>query len=151
MGYNESLNTYWIYIPSQIHTTNESIKKHKAIFVSRGFSQVEGIDYEETSSHVPWYTSIWMIISLTTSMGWRLHQMDVKTTFLNRKIKEEVYIEQPHGFCDTWEGVSCVQVENGLVWNQATTSSLVCKDWWKPDDFWASAKVYQGTWEDVSS
>jgi hypothetical protein len=37
-------------------------------------------------------------MSLATSMGWSLHQMDVKTTFLNGEIKEEVYIEQRQGF-----------------------------------------------------
>jgi hypothetical protein len=47
--------------------------KHKEIFVARGFSQVEEIDYEETFSPVARYTSIRMIISLATSMGWRLH------------------------------------------------------------------------------
>jgi hypothetical protein len=59
---------------------------------------VEGIDYEETFAPVARYTSIQMIISLAVSMGWRLHQMDVKTTFLNGEIEEEVYIEQPDGF-----------------------------------------------------
>jgi hypothetical protein len=59
---------------------------------------VEGIDYEETFSHVPRYTSIRTIISLATSMEWRLHQMDVNKTFLNGEIEEEVYIENPNGF-----------------------------------------------------
>jgi hypothetical protein len=59
---------------------------------------VEGIDYEETFSPVARYTSIWMIISPETSMGWRVHQIDVKTTFLNEEIEEEVYIKQPDGF-----------------------------------------------------
>jgi hypothetical protein len=44
------------------------------------------------------YTSIRAIISLVASMGWNLHQMDVRTTFLNGSIEEEVYIEQPQGF-----------------------------------------------------
>jgi hypothetical protein len=39
-----------------------------------------------------------MIICLATSMGWRLHDMDVKTTFLNGDIEEEFYIEQLDGF-----------------------------------------------------
>jgi hypothetical protein len=39
-----------------------------------------------------------MIIALVLSMGWRLHQMDVKTPFLNGEIEEEVYIEQSNGF-----------------------------------------------------
>ena len=79
-------------------TADESIEKHKTRFVARGFSQVEGINYEETFTHVSRYTSIRTIISLATSMGWRLPQMDVKTTFLNGEIEEEVYIEQPDGF-----------------------------------------------------
>jgi hypothetical protein len=59
---------------------------------------VEGIDYEEKFSLVARYTSIQTIISLETSMSWRLHQMDVKTTFLNVDIEEEVYIEHLYGF-----------------------------------------------------
>jgi hypothetical protein len=59
---------------------------------------VEGKDYEETFSLVARYTSIRTIIALATSMGWRLHQMDVKTTFLNDEIEEEFYIKQPDGF-----------------------------------------------------
>ena len=60
-----------------------------------GFSHKEGEDYDETFALVARYTSIRAIISLAASMGWNLHQMDVKTTFLNGAIEEEVYIEQP--------------------------------------------------------
>jgi hypothetical protein len=54
--------------------------------------------YDETFSLVSKYISIRAIISLTTSMGWSLHQMDVDTSFLNGVIEEEVYIEKPKGF-----------------------------------------------------
>jgi hypothetical protein len=86
----------WIYKIK--HATNESIEKHKARFLARGFSQKEGIDYEETFSPVARYTSIRTIIALAAKMKWKLHQMDVKTTFLNGVVEEEVYIEQPQGF-----------------------------------------------------
>ena len=76
---NSVVTSKWIYKIK--HTTDGSIERHKMIFVSRGFSEVEGIDYEETFAHVARYTSIWMIISLVTSMGWRLNRMDVKKTF----------------------------------------------------------------------
>jgi hypothetical protein len=59
--------------------------------VAKGFSQVEGTDYEETFAPIARYTSIQTIIALASALGWRLHQMDVKTTFLNGEIKEEVY------------------------------------------------------------
>ena len=67
-------------------------------FVARGFSQVEGVDYDETFARVARYTSIHSIIALVASMGWKLHQMDVKTSFLNGDIEEEVYIEHSDGF-----------------------------------------------------
>jgi hypothetical protein len=66
-----------------------SVEKYKEIFVARGFSQVEGIHYEDKFSPLDRYTSICMIISLAISIGWRLHQMDVKTTFVNGEIEEE--------------------------------------------------------------
>jgi hypothetical protein len=80
------------------HVVDGSIEKYKERFVARGFSQKEGIDYEETFTHVARYTSIRTIIALAAKMEWKLHQMDVKTSFLNGVIKEEVYIEQPQGF-----------------------------------------------------
>jgi hypothetical protein len=57
----------WIYKIK--HTVDGSIERHKTRFVARGFSQVEGIDYEETFAPVARYTSIRMIISPLTSMG----------------------------------------------------------------------------------
>jgi hypothetical protein len=86
----------WIYKIK--HATDESVKKYKTRFVAKGFSRVEGIDYEETFSPVARYNFIHTIITLATSMGWKLHQMDVKTAFLNGEIEEEVYIKQPEGF-----------------------------------------------------
>ena len=64
-----------------------SIEKYKARFVSRGFSQKEGVDYDETFAHVARYTSIRSIIAIVSAMGWKLHQMDVNA-FLNGIIEE---------------------------------------------------------------
>eukprot|EP00253_Pinus_taeda_P032770 PITA_32770 len=60
----------------------------------QGKSVVEGIDYDETSSPIARYSLIRSMLALSAQMGWKMHQMDVKTTFLNGKIEEEVYIEQ---------------------------------------------------------
>ena len=50
------------------------------------------------------YTSIRVIMALATKIGWKLQQMDVKTTFLNGAVEEEVYVEQPLGFkAHDWE------------------------------------------------
>ena len=60
--------------------------------------QKEGIDYEETFAPIAKYTSIRSILSLVAVMKWNIHQMDVKPTFLNGVVEEEVYVEQPLSF-----------------------------------------------------
>jgi hypothetical protein len=86
----------WIYKIK--HTIDGSVEKFKARFVAHGFSQKERIDYDEIFAPVARYTSIRIIISLVAIFGWKLHQMDVKTAFLNSEVEQEVYIEQPEGF-----------------------------------------------------
>ena len=86
----------WIYKIK--YAAYGNIEKYKARFVARGFSQVEGIDYDDTFTHVAKYTLIRAIISIALELGWKIHQMDVKTTFVNGVIEDEVYIEQPMGF-----------------------------------------------------
>jgi len=86
----------WIYKVKQ--AADGSVEKYKARFVARGFSQIEGIDYEETFAPVARYSSIRTILALSAQMGWHIHQMDVKTVFLNGVIEEEVYIENHEGF-----------------------------------------------------
>eukprot|EP00253_Pinus_taeda_P025597 PITA_25597 len=86
----------WIYKTK--YTVDGNVEKYKARFVAKGYAQKEGIDYEKTSAPVARYTSIRTVISLAAQMGWEIHQMDVKTTFLNGVIEEKVYIEQPEGF-----------------------------------------------------
>jgi hypothetical protein len=80
------------------HAADDSIEKYKARFVGKWFSQKEGVDYEETFFPIVRYTSIQVDILIASFLGWQIHQMDVKTTFLNGVIEEEVYIEQPQGF-----------------------------------------------------
>ena len=92
------VSSKWIFKTK--HLADDNIEKYKARFVARGFSQKEGIDYEETFALVAMYTLIKIILALEAKMKWKLHQMDVKTTFLNGVI-EEVYIEQPQGFEET--------------------------------------------------
>ena len=67
---------------------------YKEIFIAQGFSKKEGIEYEETFAPVARYTSI---RSIRAGMSWEIHQLDIKTTFLNGVVEEEVYIEHPLG------------------------------------------------------
>jgi hypothetical protein len=81
----------WLYKIKYV--TYGSIEKHKARFVARGFSHVEGIDYNETFTPIARYISIKSIMAIAAGMSWKIHQMDVKIVFLNGLIEEEVYIE----------------------------------------------------------
>jgi len=58
----------WLYKIK--HVVDGSIEKFKARFVARGFSQIEGVDYDETFTPVARYTSIWFLISIAVEMGW---------------------------------------------------------------------------------
>jgi hypothetical protein len=90
---NSVVSSRWLYKIK--HAEDGGIEKFEVRFVARGFSYREGVDYDETFALVVRYTSIREIMSLVSFMGWRIHQMDVKTTFLNEIIEEEVHIEQP--------------------------------------------------------
>jgi hypothetical protein len=99
------VNSRWLYKLN--HVADGSIEKYKSLFVAHGFSRVKGFDYDETFVLVARYTSIRSVISIAAEMGWNIHQMDVKTAFLNGLIQKEVYIEQPLGF-EVHGRVSCV-------------------------------------------
>ena len=96
------------------HVVDGSIEKYKARFVAQGFSQKEGIDYEETFAPISRYTSIRSVLALVVVMKQKIHQMDVRTSFLNDVVEEEVYVEQPLGF-ETHDRETHVQIEEGLV------------------------------------
>eukprot|EP00253_Pinus_taeda_P005290 PITA_05290 len=83
------VSSHWLYKVK--HATDGSEEKHKARFVSCGFSQVEGIEYDENFSPVARYSSIISMLALSAHMGCKIHQMDVKTEFLNGKIEIDNY------------------------------------------------------------
>ena len=69
------------------------VKHYKACLVAKGFSQVEGIDFNETYSHVVGYSTVRTLLALACANGWHIHQMDAKSAFLNGDLKEEIYIK----------------------------------------------------------
>ena len=80
------VSSKWIFKTNL--SANSSIEKYKERFVARGFSQKEGIEYEEAFAPVARYTSIKTVLALAAKNKWKLHQMDLKTTFLNGLIEE---------------------------------------------------------------
>jgi hypothetical protein len=88
----------WVYKTKEDAEGNPV--KRKARLVARGFTQVEGIDYEETFAPTAKFVTIRLIISLATSLGWPMEQADIDTAFLWSDIDEDIYMQQPEGHTD---------------------------------------------------
>jgi hypothetical protein len=78
--------------------SDDTIDKYKARLVARGFSQIEGIDYFDTTAPVTKMTSLKVLLSIAAINDYEIDQMDVSTAFLIPELTEELYMEQPKGF-----------------------------------------------------
>ena len=76
----------WLYKTK--YNADESVDKYKARLVAKGYSQKEGIDYEDTFAPVVKLNTIRVMIALATQHNWKIHQLDVKSAFLNGDLKE---------------------------------------------------------------
>ncbi|CAL2246955.1 unnamed protein product [Prunus armeniaca] len=74
------------------------VQNNKARLVAKGYVQKPGIDYNETFAPVARLDTIKTLIALAAQKDWKLYQLEVKSAFLNRKLQEKVYVEQPEGF-----------------------------------------------------
>ena len=87
---------------------------YKARLVAKGFSQIHGIDYEETFSPVAMFKSIRIMLAIAAFHDYEIWQMDVKTAFLNGKLEEEVYMAQPRGFEDTPDSKKVCKLQRAI-------------------------------------
>jgi len=73
------------------------VQKYKARIVAQGFTQVEGLDYDQTFAPVVKLSTFCTILAIAVQQNLTIHQMDVKAAYLNGKLKEEIYMEAPPG------------------------------------------------------
>ena len=76
------------------------IVRYKARLVAKGYSQVAGVDFNETFAPVAKFTTIRTIVAIGAAMDLEMHQMEVKTAFLNGELEEDIYMNQPQGFVE---------------------------------------------------
>ena len=80
------------------HNADGTVERFKARLVAQGYSQSQGVDYQEVFSPVVRYSSIRALLALANVRDWEVHQMDVKTAFLQGDLDEEIYMKQPDGY-----------------------------------------------------
>ena len=92
------VGTKWIFHNKT--DENGNVIYNKARLVAQGYSQMEGVDYDETFAPVARMESIRILLALAYHLKFKLYQMNVKTIFLNGFLKEDVYMAQLKGFID---------------------------------------------------
>ena len=84
----KAIGCKWIYKIK--HNADGSISRYKDRLVAKGYAQTYGIDFEETFRPVAKMSTVIAVIAMAASKRWDLHQMDVKNSFLNGELHEEV-------------------------------------------------------------
>ena len=88
----------WVYKVKR--NAEGNVDRFKARLVAQGFSQEKGADYKDVFAPVARYNSIRVVLAVANALNLELHQMDVKTAFLNGKLEEDIYMAQPEGCID---------------------------------------------------
>nr|GFB00988.1 retrovirus-related Pol polyprotein from transposon TNT 1-94 [Tanacetum cinerariifolium] len=96
--YISPLTLKWLF--KNKHDEEQTVIRNKSRLVVRGYRQEEGIDFEESFSSVARMEAIKIFLAYVAHKLFSVFQMEVKTTFLNGSLKEDVYVCQPEGFID---------------------------------------------------
>lgn len=82
------INFKWVY--KNKYKVDGSLDKHKVRLVAKGYPKKEGVDYTKTFSFTTKSNTIRTLVAIATQKGWKIHHMDVKNSFLNGDLKENV-------------------------------------------------------------
>jgi hypothetical protein len=90
------IDTKWVF-RNKLNEDGQ-VSRNKSRLVCKGYAHIEGIEFEESFSPVARMGEIHFLLAYACSKNVKVYQMDVKSSFLNGELEEEVYIEQPEGF-----------------------------------------------------
>ncbi|GJV79799.1 putative ribonuclease H-like domain-containing protein [Tanacetum coccineum] len=127
-----AIGTKWIFRNKK--DERGIVTRNKARLVAQGYTQEEGIDYDEVFAHVARIKAIRLFLAYASFIGFMVYQMDVKSAFLYGTIKEEVHVCQPPGFEDpdyldkVYKVVKAVYVDDIIF---GSTNNKLCTEFEK--------------------
>ena len=127
----KAIGCKWVFKIKQ--KQDGTVDRFKARLVAKGYSQQEGVDYHETFSPVVSHESLRLLFAFANHQDMEIHQMDVKTAFLNGVLDEEIFMELPEGLQVENDGDKVVRLLKTLYglkqapreWNKVLNSFMV--------------------------
>ena len=125
----KAIKNRWVYVTQRMQ---EKKPLYRACLMAKGFTQTASIDYEETFAPVARLDSLRLLLSLATTYDWEVHQIDIKSAYLNGNLEEEIYMEQLKGFevpgkeekvCRLWKAIYGLK-QAGRQWHEHLHESL---------------------------
>lgn len=108
----KSIGCKWVFKVK--HNAQGHVDRYKAQLVAKGYTQQEGLDYQDTFSPVVKMVTVKVVLTLAAMKGWKLLQMDVFNAFLQGDLQEEVYMVLPPSLLKQWESSLMCKLDKSL-------------------------------------